>query len=670
MATLQKIRNHGVILIVIVGLAMLAFILGDFLNSGSSFFNRSREYVGEIEGQKIHYTDYEAAKDQLTEVYKIESGRSDFDEETQSQIRNQVWNMMLMDHTIGAQAEKIGMQVTADELSELCIGQNPHQLIQQRRAFYDETGAFNRNNLVRFLASLEQETDNAEQAANIKQAKTYWLYWENAVRMTQMQEKYTALLQSLITANPIDAKYAFDATQNTVDVQYALQPYYTIADSTVKVSAKAIRALYNERKPLYRQTPNRSVEYISFPVTPSEEDYAKAAEDMNNIYSEFCTTKDIALVVNTNSDLMYDGRNYSETTIPEVWKEFAFGKQAKAGNCTDIIFDGETYRMARIVECGYSMPDSVELRVVVPEGEEEQPAQWYTETMLQKNISEPAFAGKRGDKFTVAMGLNEITLEITDIAKATPKAKVAIIERSVTPSSKTYSVVYNQAKQFIVNNATEEAFRDAAKEAGMTIYPAYNLSATTDKVASLKASRPIVRWAFEAKEGQISDVFECGEEFIVALLTDVKDGDYAAISEVQGELRAEVLNQMKAAQIMSAVGTPATIAEAAEKMNTTAQTAEAVSFGAYRFGNQGVEPAVIGKAIAMAENGEQGVALVAGNAGVYAISVGAINNAGGEFDQAQQIQQLNMRTMYSLPYQAISLLQQNAEVTDNRKNFQ
>ena len=153
MATLQKIRNHGVILLVVVGLAMLAFILGDFLNSGSSFFNRSREYVGEIEGVKIHYTDYEAAKDQLTEVYKIETGRNDFDEDMASQIRNQVWQMMLMDYTLKAQAKKIGMDITAEELSELCIGNNPHQLIRQRRAFYDENGQFNRDNLVRFILS-------------------------------------------------------------------------------------------------------------------------------------------------------------------------------------------------------------------------------------------------------------------------------------------------------------------------------------------------------------------------------------------------------------------------------------------------------------------------------------------------------------------------------------
>ena len=144
MASLQRIRNHGALLIAIVGLAMLAFILGDFLNSGSSFFNRSRENVGVIEGQKVHYTEYEAAKEQLTEVYKIETGRSDFDEDMHAQIRNQVWNMFVMDYTMRAQAKKIGMDITADELTELCVGENVHQILRGRRAFYGEDGQYSR----------------------------------------------------------------------------------------------------------------------------------------------------------------------------------------------------------------------------------------------------------------------------------------------------------------------------------------------------------------------------------------------------------------------------------------------------------------------------------------------------------------------------------------------
>ena len=180
MAAIGNIRKHGVALIVIVGLAMFAFIIGDFLSSGTSYFNRRREYVGVIEGEKIHYTEYEAAKDRLTEVYKIETGRNDFDEDLTANIRNQVWQMMLTDYTMQAQAEKIGMTVTKEELADLCFGEHVDQIISSRRAFMDENGQFSRQNLVQFLASLDTEAENAEQQAYLEQAKTYWLYWENS----------------------------------------------------------------------------------------------------------------------------------------------------------------------------------------------------------------------------------------------------------------------------------------------------------------------------------------------------------------------------------------------------------------------------------------------------------------------------------------------------------
>ena len=406
---------------------MLAFILGDFLNSGSSFFNRSRDNVGTIAGHDVHHTQYEAAKDQLTEVYKIESGRSDFDEEISAQIRNQVWQMMLMDYSLRAEGKKIGLDVTKDELSELCIGNNPHQLIAQRRAFYDETGNFNRNNLVRFLASLEQEPEGTEQAANLKQAKTYWLYWENAVRLTYMQEKYSTLLQNLIKANSIDAKFAFDARQESVNAEYVMQPYYAVADSLISVSQGDIQKLYAKHKSEFKQTPNRSIAYIAFDIKPSQADYEAADQLMKELEQELKTTDDVALVVNTNSDVMFDGRDYSANTIPAEYKDFVFRKGAKAGDVSELRFEDNKYSIARIVEVGYNLPDSVCLKVIAAkEGQEDAELGWFQATDLNKTIAEPAFHGKRGTRFTVAQGLGEQTFEIVDIAPATPKAKVAI----------------------------------------------------------------------------------------------------------------------------------------------------------------------------------------------------------------------------------------------------
>ena len=666
MASLQRIRNHGALLIAIVGLAMLAFILGDFLNSGSSFFNRSRENVGVIEGQKVHYTEYEAAKEQLTEVYKIESGRSDFDEDLHAQIRNQVWNMFVMDYTMRAQAKKIGMDITADELTELCIGENVHQILRGRRAFYGEDGQYSREIVKNLIAAINEGSDDAEQNANLQQAKTYWMYWEKAVRMSYMQEKYTSLLQHLLKANSLDAEYAFDARQKGVSAEYVMQPYFSVADSLVKVSDRDIKKLYAQHKEQYKQTPNRAIKYIAFDIVPSEDDFKAAETLMNNLKEEFRSAEDVSLVVNTNSDVMYDGRDYSEETVPAQFKEFAFAKGAKAGDCTEILFENNTYAMARIMQAGYSLPDSVELKAIVEDGEDQELG-WFKAADLPKNIAEPALAGKRGEKFTVAQGMGEQTYEIMEIGKPTPKVKLAILAREVTPSSKTYSIIYNNAKQFIVDNNNAEALEAAAQEAGMTVVPQFNLTATTDKVGQLAASRPIVRWAFEAKEGQVSDVFECGQQFIVAALTEVNDGDYRPLEAVRAELTYEATNNAKAAYIKKELKGVESLEAAAQIMGQKVQSVERVSLADSRFGNAGMEPAVIGAAIAQGENALSEP--IQGNMGVFVVKTGAANNAEGTFNAESEKAQLSSRFAY-LPYQAIQLLEDEAEITDNRANFQ
>ena len=187
-----------------------------------------------------------------------------------------------------------------------------------------------------------------------------------------------------------------------------MRPYSAVADSLVKVSNSDIKALYNKQKQMYKQTPNRSLEYVCFDIKPSQEDFQTTEKLMNDLKQEFATTDDIALVVNTNSDIMYDGRNYSEDNIPEMYKDFAFGKNAHKDAVTDITFEDDTYRMARLMDCGYSMPDSVQLKLIAAEeGQEDHELGWFTESMLQKQIAEPAFAGKKGTRFNVAAGLGE-----------------------------------------------------------------------------------------------------------------------------------------------------------------------------------------------------------------------------------------------------------------------
>jgi peptidyl-prolyl cis-trans isomerase D len=292
---------------------------------------------------------------------------------------------------------------------------------------------------------------------------------------------------------------------------------------------------------------------------------------------------------------------------------------------------------------------------------------WFKATDLPKNIAEPAFAGKRGTRFTVAQGLGEQTYEIMDLGKPTPKVKLAILAREVTPSSKTYSTIYNSAKQFIVNNNNAEALESAAQEAGMAVVPQYNLTATTDKVGQLKASRPIVRWAFEAKEGAVSDVFECGQQFIIAALTEVNDGEYRPLEAVRAELTYEATNNAKAAYIIKQLKGVKSLDEAAQIMGQKIQNVERVSLADSRFGNAGMEPAVIGATLAQGENALSEP--IQGKMGVFVVKTGAANNTADELNVEMEKAQLSSRYAY-LPYQAMQLIEDKAEVTDNRANFQ
>ncbi len=685
MATLEKIRKHGALLLIVVGVAMLAFILGDFFSSSSTFANRSRENIGSIEGTDIHYTEYEAAREQLTEVMKIETGRNDMTEEMQSYINNQVWQTMLAKYTLGAQAEKIGMTVTADELSELCIGEHPHQIIQQRRAFFDQSGQFNRLALIQFLNSIDRDAEDAEQASNLAQARSYWMYWENAIKLNYLQEKYINLLTELIGANATDAKYAFNNRLTTATVEYAEQPYYTVADSTVKVSNSEIRSLYNKRKEQYKQTPNRSISYVTFDIVPSSYDFEEVERWINGLREEFATVKagDLASVVNSNSDVVYDGKNYSEDNIPAIYKDFAFAKNAKAGDVTEITFNDDTYSMARLVETGYSLPDSVKLRYTVLANAaqldslkqewsngsygEANELGWLQEGDMPKEMAEKAFTLSKNSIFSLPYGTGLQVAQVMEKSNATPKVKMAILERKVTPSSKTYASIFNSAKQFIITNNTEEKFLAAAEENGMSVTPTFNLDKNSEKVDDLKQSRAIVRWAFGAKEGAVSDIFDCGDKYVAAVLTEVHDGEYRDLDEVSADLRRELLRDKKADKIIASLKDVKTLEEAASKMNAEIQTAEGITFSSYRFGNAGVEPIAVGTAVSL-EKGATSSPLRGVN-GVYVLRSTNKTTTEGTFNEAQEIQQLSTRYTYSLPYQLVNLIETKAEVEDNRSNF-
>lgn len=703
MAVLEKIRSKGVLLIGAVGLALLAFIVGDFLNSGSSYFNKSKETVAKIVGEDINIKDYTASIDQMTEVYKIETGKSELNEEMMTQLRTSVWESMVNEKILNAEAKKLGLAVSKEELSDRCIGNNIHPLIQQRRTFAGENGQFSRPLLVQFLNSLEQAPANEEMKQQLAKAKSYWMFWEKTVKNSILQEKYTALISKAVVANSLDAKMSYQDRKTSVDVAYVVQPYYTVSDSAVSVSKSEIKDRYNKQKEQYKQDANCSVNYVAFEIKPLKEDYKEAEAWINKLSAEFKTTDDVVGLVNSNSDVMYNGQNYSVATVPANLKTFAFS--GKTGDIVGPMFANETYTMARIMQSGIMQSDSVKLRHIFLVEKDAAKADslvaairaggdfaamarqysavkqtaanggeigWIQEGVpgMDKEMSTAAFSKATNEVFTLKNPQGVQIMQVMEKTPARSKVKLAILERKVVASSKSQSRIYNDAKQFAVD-LTADKFDAKAKEKGYVVHPANEFLKVADRISDIAQSRKVVQWAFKGDKGDVSDVFECGSTLVVATITDVNEKGYRSIEKLNEQLKAEIIKDKKAElmikNLTAQLAKTPTLEGLAGSLGDSLKVATSVNFAAYQFGLAGMEPAVIGKSSVIALNKVS--APIKGNAGVFVIRTSNKQVNPQPFNAQMEKMQLNGRMSYALPYMIIQDLKDKADIVDNRINF-
>lgn len=703
MATLEKIRSKGVLLVVVVGLALLSFIVGDFLKEGSTYFNKSKETVAKIAGDDINIKEYSAAIDQMTEVYKIETGKTELNDEMMTQLRQSVWESMVNEKILNAEAKKLGLTVSPDELSDRLIGNNIHPMILQRRSFADEKGQFSRPLLVRFLNSLEENPTNQEMKQQIDKAKSYWKFWEKSVKNSILQDKYNALISKAVTANSLDAKMSYQDRKTSVDVAYVVEPYFMVPDSVVKVSESEINDRYNKEKEQFKQDANCAINYVAFDIKPMKEDYKDAENWINKLSGEFKTTDDVAGLVNSNSDVMYDGRNYSETNVPLELKDFAF--KGKTGDIYGPTFTNDTYIMARIMQSGIMQSDSVKLRHIFLLTKDESKADsliaaihhgadfaalakkysavrqtadnggeigWLQEGMqgVEKEITAQAFNKSKNEVFTVKSAQGTQIMQVMDKTTPRHKVKLAILERKVVPSSKSYSKIYNDAKQFAVE-LTADNFEKKAKESGYMVRPVADILQTADKIADIPQSRKIVQWAFKSSKNDVSDVFECGSKFVVAMSKEVNKKGYRAVEKVKDQLKAEIIKDKKADLMIKNlsdqfVKTPS-LEGLASFLKDSVKMAPSISFAAYQFGMAGFEPTVIGKVSVQALGKVS--APIKGNAGVYVVRTSNPKEDPQPFNAKIEKMQLNSRMSYSMMYMILQDMKDKADITDNRLNF-
>jgi peptidyl-prolyl cis-trans isomerase D len=604
---------------------------------------------------------------------------------------------------LNAEAIKLGLAVSPDELSDRLIGNNIHQLIMQRRSFAGENGQFSRPALVQFLNSLEQAPTNEEMKQQIAKGKSYWMFWEKTVKTSILQEKYNALIAKAVTSNSLDAKMSYQDRKVSVDVAYVVKPYFLIPDSAVKVSNSEIKDRYNKQKEQYKQEANCGINFVVFDIKPFKEDYKEAETWINKLAAEFRTTDDVAGLVNSNSDVMYDAKPYSVTTVPANLKQFAFS--GATGAVMGPIFVNDTYTMARVMEAGIMQSDSVKLRhiflvekdaakadslvAVINAGGDfaalakqysavKQTAAnggeigWLTQGVqgMDKEITAAAFSKPVNEVFTIKNAQGVQIMQVTAKTAARQKVKLAILERKVVASSKTLSKVYNDAKQFAVDLKADK-FDSKAKEKGYIVRPALEILQTVNQIADIPQSRKIVQWAFNNKKETVSDVFDCGKKFVVAVVTEKNDKGYRAVEKVSDQLKAEIIKDKKAELMMKELSEQLaknpSLEGIAASLNDSVKLAKGVNFAAYQFGVAGFEPNVIGKSTTLALNKVS--APIKGNAGVFVVRTANKVENPQPFDAKMEKMQLNGRMSYSLPYMIIQDLKDKADIVDNRLNF-
>ena len=710
MATLEKIRSKAGLLVLVVGLALFAFIIGDFLNSGSTYFRQTQERVAKVDGEVIKIQDYQGRIDEMTEMYKMQSGQNNLPEEYMNQIRQSVFDAMVQEVVLDEATAKLGMGVSPEELFDMVQGENISPMIQQMQMFVNpQTGAFDKTALLNFLKTIDDDNIDsypADQQAQLIQARNFWLFWEKNIKRQRLEQKYTTLLSKAVSANVLDAKEAFDAAAENSDIVYAMQSYASIPDSTVEVSKSEIEKLYNQRKELYKQKEGKVIKYIAVDIRPSQEDYDKASADIESLKEEFATSEKVADIVNENSEVPYMDAFFTENAFDPEMKQFA--TTSEVGAVYGPVFDNDKYRMFKLVDKKMA-PDSVKVsHIMLANGDEARTTALADSLMnvlknggnfaeLAKEFSADQAAENGGElgwftEITALRGVNEDfknavfstpvnevvkvkSLYGTHLVKVTEKTanvnkyKVADIDMTVSPSSKTYSNIYNELNQFISKNNDLAKLDDAAKEAGYNLISGVTVTADNQTLGSIKNSRPVIRWAFQNDKGKISEIFECDDKFVIAGIEGTLKEGYRSLASLTPTLRAEIAAQKKGEKISADLKAKnlTSVESYADAMGSRVDSVKFINFGTRRIAGIGVEPK-LNAMVSVAEVGQVSEP-VAGNNGVYVFKVYDRNKDAKEYNEADEIKTLDASNAYRFGFQAIQSLVNKADVEDNRIRF-
>ena len=710
MAALGKIRKRGVTLVIIIGLGLFAFIAEEAFRSCEATKNQQRQQIGEVLGNKVNVQEFQALVDEYQDVLKMTQGRDNFTEEELNSIKDQVWNSFVNEQLINDEAKKLGLTVTDEELQNIMKeGTNP--MLMQSPFVNQQTGRFDVTMLTKFLDDYKKSAGNPQLSESYQTIYKYWQFIEKQLRQQTLTQKYQALMAGCLLSNPVSAKMAFEGQNQETDIQLASFAYSSINDNDVKVDEKDIKAKYEEEKEMFKQqVETRDIKYVDFQVLASAADRKALQKTMEEASAKLQSGANPAEVVRkAQSQFPYIGIAATKRAYPS---DIAAKLDSMSVGQTTAPFETKfdnTLNVVKLISKS-QMPDSIEYRQIQVGGATVEAArqtadsvynalkagadfealaqkygqtgqkQWLTSAMYEnsnmmdeesKNYLNAINGLSVNDVKNLEFTQGNIVIQVTARKAMVDKYDVAVIKHTIDFSKGTYSEAYNKFSQFVSENKTIADMEKNAAKFGYTVSPRQDLANSEHNVAGLRATRETMKWIFDAKEGQVSPLYECGnnDHLLVVALTKIHPVGYRALESVQDMVKAEVVRDKKFEQLKEKLAGVADIA-AAQAKGARVDSVNQITFGAPVFvqATGASEPALAG-AVASAKQGDFSKALVKGNGGAYLFKVlKKSEREGAKFDDKAVEQQLQMQALQSARI-FIQELYQKANVVDNRYLF-
>ena len=706
MAILNKIRQRSLFLIIIIALALFAFVLSGLIKDGNSV-SHAQNVVATINGKEITREDF---------LQKVEAAqRQAGPNATSTQVMNQVWEQEVRQAIMENQFEKLGISVEKDQMRDLlktALATSPE--------FLNSAGMFDENKLNEYIANLKETSPQGYQS---------WIDYEKSIASNAMQQDYYNMVRAGLTSTILEGELEHKLENNKVDIKFVQIPYSAIADDKVKVENADILNYMKKHEKQFQVEASRDIRFVKFDETASVEDEKEITSDLKALLNDkeeynnttkasetivgFLNTTDNEDYVNSHSDVKFDKRFVFKSSLPAVAADSIFN--LAVGAVYGPYKDNGTFKLSKVIAVK-QIPDSAKVRhILIPfigaqsAGPEvtrtesqaktlsdsllsvlksdkskfpifvtdyssdqgsinnEGRYDWHPYNSMVPEFNDFEFEGNVGDLGVVKTIFGFHIIEIEGQKAKNKAVQVATISRKIEPSEATVDKIFRDASNFEIA-VVDKDFESVAKSRKFTVLPANSLKVLDETIIGIGSQRPIVRWAFEdgTDVGAVKR-FNIPNGYVIAQLVAKHKKGLMSVADASASV-TPIVRQEKKAEMIRKRATATNLDALAKAENTTVRTATDINMKTPTITGVGTEPMVVGAAFGLKQG--QTSKLIDGASGVFMIQVIKATPA-AKLDNyqavANRVEQQKLNVVSSKLYNA---LKEAAEIEDNRAEIQ